>query len=197
MRTWVSTACPQSGSRAWEDMGSGGGQLTVPLELGSGCMSALERHGHVHVLSSPLWSWYWGKKPTSKRMRRQPFEARDSGAQSVAFKKAVLALHVNPLPITQAHVEMKIVLQQDRVSPHASAQPSIDTQSLHTVAQVQMGKPLGLGGVAAHQVGAEAHGIPGLEDLPWVGQWFAHQQHQEHQQQLLIFVTPFFVPIDG
>ncbi|HSR63727.1 MAG TPA: type IV pilus secretin PilQ [Gammaproteobacteria bacterium] len=121
-----------------------------------------------------------------------PFqEASSSGATSVSFKKAVLALRVTPQITPDDRVLLDLEVNQDsRGSPDVLGVPPIDTNAVSTQVLVDNGETVVLGGVYTQTDNRTSDRVPFFGDLPYVGFLFKRTSEEKTKSELLIFVTP-------
>ena len=118
-------------------------------------------------------------------------EATSSGATSVSFKKAVLALRVTPQITPDDRILLDLQVNQDRRgSPDVLGVPPIDTRSVSTQVLVDNGETVVLGGVYSQAENYTSDRIPFFGDLPYVGFLFKRTSEERDKNELLIFVTP-------
>jgi type IV pilus assembly protein PilQ len=121
-----------------------------------------------------------------------PFqEASSSGATSVAFKKAVLALRVTPQITPDNRVLLDLNVNQDtRGSPDVLGVPPINTRSVSTQVLVDDGETVVLGGVYSQVDRKSSDRVPFFGELPILGFLFKKTRIENARSELLIFVTP-------
>jgi len=121
-----------------------------------------------------------------------PFqEASSSGATSVSFKKAVLALRVTPQITPDDRILLDLKVNQDtRGSPDVLGVPPINTRNVSTQVLVDNGETVVLGGVYSQTNNRSSDRIPFFGDLPYVGFLFKRTSEENTKTELLIFVTP-------
>ena len=118
-------------------------------------------------------------------------EASSSGATSVSFKKAVLALRVKPQITPDDRILLDLTVNQDtRGSPEVLGVPPINTRNVSTQVLVDNGETVVLGGVYSQTNNRTSDRIPFFGDLPYVGFLFKRTTEERTKAELLIFVTP-------
>jgi type IV pilus assembly protein PilQ len=118
-------------------------------------------------------------------------EASSSGATTVSFKKAVLALRVTPQITPDDRVLLDLSVNQDtRGSPDVLGVPPINTRNVSTQVLVNNGETVVLGGVYSQTTNYASDRIPFFGDLPYVGFLFKRTSDNKTKSELLIFVTP-------
>ena len=118
-------------------------------------------------------------------------QATSSGATSVSFKKAVLALRVTPQITPDDRVLLDLEVNQDtRGSPDVLGVPPINTRNVSTQVLVDNGETVVLGGVYSQSKNNSLDRVPFFGDLPYVGFLFKRTSETKTKSELLIFVTP-------
>jgi Flp pilus assembly secretin CpaC len=75
--------------------------------------------------------------------------------------------------------------------------PGINRQSLQTVLRLKDGETVVIGGLAADQVSNSQSKVPGLGDIPAVGNLFKRKQKQENRDRLYFAITVEVIPQDA
>lgn len=154
-------------------------------------LSAMQAEGKGEVISSPRVITANQKEAVIRDGVEIPYlEASSSGATSVSFKEAVLALRVTPQITPDDRIIMDLAVNQDTVGEVFSGVPSIDTRAVETQVLVDNGETAVLGGIYIQENRKEVDKIPFLGDLPGVGAAFRQTRSQNNKSELLIFVTP-------
>jgi type IV pilus assembly protein PilQ len=111
------------------------------------------------------------------------------------FKKAVLSLKVTPQITPDDRVILDLVVTKDSVGqlvPSATGGfvPSIDTRNIQTQVLVRDGQTVVLGGIMETERREGERKVPGLGDVPLIGNLFKSKSRINNRDELLIFVTP-------
>ncbi len=167
-----------------------GSNYLVDLEL-----SALQAEGRGEVLSTPRVVTANSKQASIEQGVEIPYqEASSSGATSVSFKKAVLALQVTPQITPDDRIIMDLNVKNDSrgqdVNSGLGQIPSIDTREVTTQVLVSNGETVVLGGVYQQTQSFSVTKVPLLGDLPLLGYLFRTTNSVNNKRELLIFVTP-------
>jgi type IV pilus assembly protein PilQ len=167
-----------------------GSNYLVDLEL-----SALQAEGRGEVLSTPRVVTANAMQASIEQGVEIPYqEASSSGATSVSFKKAVLALQVTPQITPDDRIIMDLNVKNDSrgqdVNSGLGQIPSIDTREVTTQVLVNNGETVVLGGVYQQTQSFSVTKVPLLGDLPLLGYIFRTTNAVNNKRELLIFVTP-------
>ncbi len=162
-------------------------------------LSALETENRGEVISSPRVITANQSQAVIKQGVQIPFEqATSSGATSIQFKDAVLALNVVPLITPDDRIDLTLKVDQDAIGEEVSTSlggsvPSIDTRSVETRVLVNNGQTVVLGGIYEQVRRTTKSKVPFLGDIPGVGNLFRNKSVQDEKAELLIFVTPTII----
>ena len=72
--------------------------------------------------------------------------------------------------------------------------PGVNRQSLQTVLRLRNGETVVIGGLAADQVSNSRSKVPGLGDIPAIGNLFKRKQNQENRDRLYFAITVEVIP---
>ena len=163
------------------------GTWLLQLEL-----AAAEAEGRTEDIANPKVITANQREATIESGVEIPFQqATSSGATSVSFKKAVLALKVTPQITPDDRVLLDLAVNQDsRGSPEVLGVPPINTRNVSTQVLVDDGETVVLGGVYTQTDNNSVDRVPFFGDLPYVGFLFKRTAIAKTKSELLIFVTP-------
>lgn len=178
-----------AGTIAFQVAKLGDGTL-LDLEL-----TALERENKGEVIARPSITTANQQAAYIEQGTEIPYvSASSSGATTVEFKQAVLALRVTPHITPDDRVILDLVITQDTrgdtVKTAVGEAVAIDTQEIGTQVLVDNGETVVLGGIYQQQLVKAVSKVPVLGDVPLVGWLFRTQKNLTERRELLIFVTP-------
>ena len=163
----------------------------IDLEL-----SAAQNEGRGEIKSTPRVITANQREAIIEQGVEIPYqESASSGATTTQFKKAVLSLKVTPQITPDDRVILDLVVTKDSVGqlvPSATGGfvPSIDTRNIQTQVLVKDGQTVVLGGIMETERRESEKKVPGLGDVPVVGNLFKTKSRINNRDELLIFVTP-------
>lgn len=154
-------------------------------------LSALESDGISEVVSQPKLVTADGQTARIESGVEIPYrEASSSGAATISFKDAVLALEVTPQITPDDRIIMDLKVNKDSVGQIFEGVPSVDTREIQTQVLVENGETIVLGGVYEIESVDQTAKTPLLGDIPVVGRLFKRTEKREEKTELLIFITP-------
>jgi type IV pilus assembly protein PilQ len=168
-----------------------GSDYIVDLEL-----SAAEAEGRGEIKSSPHVITANQKEASIEQGVEIPYQqAASSGATTVDFKKAVLALKVTPQITPDNRIILDLNVKKDSVgsvivTSGGVGVPSIDTREISTQVLVNDGQTVVLGGILETEERNTEQKVPYLGDVPVLGHLFKQTRKLNNKDELLIFVTP-------
>jgi type IV pilus assembly protein PilQ len=168
-----------------------GADYIVDLEL-----SAAQAEGRGEVISSPRVITANQKEASIEQGVEIPYqESASSGATTVSFKKAVLALRVTPQITPDNRIILDLNVKKDSVGSVIVTSggvnvPSIDTREINTQVLVNDGQTVVLGGILETDRRESEKKVPWLGDIPGLGLLFKTTTKTNNKDELLIFVTP-------
>jgi type IV pilus assembly protein PilQ len=178
------------------------GQLSLVL-FGSSALrflnleiSALEADGRGKVVSSPRVMTADQVEALIEQGVEIPYQqATSSGATSISFRKANLALKVKPQITPDGRIMMQLDINKDtpNVRIATGAGVAIDTKHVKTEVLVENGGTVVIGGIYQQDENILTSRVPFLGDLPYVGFLFKNTERRDNKTELLVFITPRIV----
>lgn len=154
-------------------------------------ISALEVDNRGRVISSPRVLTANQVEAVMEQGTEIPYQqATSSGATSVSFRKAVLALKVRPNITPDGRVQLFVDVSKDSVGQTVPGGVAIDTKHVKTEVLVENGGTVVLGGVYEESEINQVDKVPLLGDVPVLGALFRKKQNSTERSELLIFITP-------
>jgi type IV pilus assembly protein PilQ len=134
---------------------------------------------------------------------RTPIRVLDIGADEAAATATVelietgIILDVTPHITPTGEVLMELHAERSGVAVNDPAVGvTFNTQRARTQILVDDGETAVIGGLTVQDVSRTRTGIPLLMDIPVIGNLFARREERTEKRDLLIFVTPYIVPLE-
>jgi type IV pilus assembly protein PilQ len=154
-------------------------------------ISALEADGRGKIVSSPRVVTADQVKASIEQGTDIPYqEATSSGATSVRFKKATLKLEVTPQITPEGSIILDVDVAKDSPGERTDQGIAINTKRVQTQVLVENGGTVVIGGIFELLESDEVTKVPGLGDIPYVGNLFKTKTRNMTRSELLIFITP-------
>jgi pilus assembly protein CpaC len=118
---------------------------------------------------------------------------------SIAFKKFGISLNFTPVVLTEGRISLRVMTEVSEVSTDNSINisgisvPSIKTRRAETTLELPSGGSMAMAGLIQEQTKQAVNGMPGVDQLPILGQLFRSQDFLNNQTELMVLVTPYVV----
>lgn len=167
-------------------------------------MTAAREKGGAKLLANPRILVLDNEKATFKAVREIPYQQLQQGGYqsygTTEFKEVGVELQVTPHLAKDGMIRLRIVpvfsvyvrdvdLQLTGTSI-TMPQPVVDTREADTIALVQDGDTVVIGGLRKEEVTQEISKIPLLSDIPLLGALFKFQGENTVNSELVVFITP-------
>jgi type IV pilus assembly protein PilQ len=154
-------------------------------------LSALETDGKGKIVSSPRVLTADNVEAVIEQGTELPYQqATSSGATSISFRKANLALKVKPQITPDGNIIMSLDVNKDAVGQVTGAGFAIDTKHVKTEVLVENGGTVVIGGIYSQDVRNQNVKVPFFGDLPGIGILFRNNTRTDNKTELLVFITP-------
>ena len=157
-------------------------------------ISALESDGRGKIIASPRVLTANQAEALIEQGTEIPYQqATSSGATSVSFRKANLALKVKPQITPDGNVIMTLDVNKDQPGATTPAGVQISTKHVKTEVLVENGGTVVIGGIYEQNDRTDITKVPLLGDLPVLGYLFRNTSTSSNKTELLVFITPRIV----
>lgn len=157
-------------------------------------LNALEADGKGKIISSPRVLTGDGVEALIEQGTEIPYQqATSSGATSVSFRKANLALKVKPQITPDGNVIMTLDVNKDQPGAVTAQGVQINTKHVKTEVLIENGGTVVIGGIYEQTERSDLTQVPLLGDLPYVGFLFRNRARSTQKTELLVFITPRIV----
>src|SRR3954468_19483120 len=157
-------------------------------------ISALESDGKGKIIASPRVLTANQAEALIEQGTEIPYQqATSSGATSVSFRKANLALKVKPQITPDGNVIMTLDVNKDQPGATTPAGVQINTKHVKTEVLVENGGTVVIGGIYEQNDRTDITKVPLLGDLPVLGFFFRNTSTSSNKTELLVFITPRIV----
>src|SRR5260370_12490612 len=113
---------------------------------------------------------------------------------TIEYEDVELRLEVIPLINSSREGTVKIVQINDslgnNVTIAGNTVPEVNSQRLTTTVTVPSGATVVLGGLIQETIKKSESGIPVVDQLPYLGNFFKFQTHTRNRSELLVFIQP-------
>jgi len=116
---------------------------------------------------------------------------------TVEYKDIGNKLQVTPFILGNGEVNLNINAEISNISKWITqgtvSAPQISTRKANTVAHIKSGESMIIGGLMSTSELDNLSGIPGLMDLPILGNLFKYHSHSKEYTEVFIMITPYIV----
>jgi len=175
-------------------------------------MRAMEKAGVVKTLAEPNLTAISGESatfisggefpiPTGVTCQTSQTGTIGNCVQTVSFKKFGISLNFTPVVLTEGRISLRVMTEVSEVSMEnaltggqgGTTIPSIKTRRAETTLEIPSGGSMAMAGLIQEQTKQAVNGLPGLDQLPVLGQLFRSQDFINNQTELMVMVTPYVV----
>jgi pilus assembly protein CpaC len=173
-------------------------------------MRAMESAGVVRTLAEPNLTAISGESATFIVGGEFPFptgvtcQTTAAGsvgqcAPSISFKKFGISLNFTPVVLTEGRISLRVMTEVSEIAIENSINiggitvPSISTRRAETTLEIPSGGSMAMAGLIQEQTKQAVNGLPGIDQVPILGQLFRSQDFVNNQTELMVLVTPYVV----
>lgn len=178
------------------------GTIASGLNIG-GLLQALEQRQLADIQAEPQTTVLNNLPAEVFVGERTPIRVLDASSGTVAAQATVelidtgIILRVTPTITSNGKVLMNLWAERSGVSvsdPEVGV--TFNTQRATSQILVNDGETAVIGGLTVQDVSTSRSGVPVLKDIPGLGFFFRSESKRAEKRDLLIFVTPYIVPIE-
>lgn len=185
------------------------------LERLDASFEALETTGLIRILAEPNLTTVSGESARFLAGGEFPVPVgQDDGIVTIEFKEFGVGLGFTPLVLSKGRISMQISTEVSEVtSDNAFFVPSVTSvdeagnvitstgltipglsvRRANTTVELPSGGSLVLAGLLQEDMRATMDGVPGVRDVPVLGQLFRSRDYQNSETELVILATPYIV----
>ena len=155
-------------------------------------LQALQRAGKVNILSRPSIATLDNHEALLESGTEVPYQTVEDGTVTVQYKDAVLRLLVTPQVISSRKIKLQIEAKKDEVDLTRTVvgNPFIIKKLAQTNLIVENGSTVVIAGLARERNSRSRTGVPGLQNVPLLGELFQSNTRSGDFEELLIFISP-------
>ena len=154
-------------------------------------ISALEADGRGKIVSSPRVVTADQVKALIEQGTEYPYQvASASGATAIAFRKANLKLEVTPQITPEGNIILDVDVNKDSRGETTPSGIAINTKHIKTQVLVENGGTVVIGGIFELNERTDVNKVPGLGDIPGIGNLFKSTERIANKSELLVFLSP-------
>jgi general secretion pathway protein D len=198
-----------SGSGGGNSAGSGSGLNIAILNADNivrARLNALATDSRVSILSTPRLLAQSGKTAriqvgsevpiiTSQRAANSQNNGNSDVLQQVEYRNTGVILSITPTVHSDERIDLQLSQEVSDVQGASSgiASPSFFNRSIETQLSLRNGTTALIGGLIRENRSDTGSGVPGLKDIPLLGNLFRTQSGRQMKTELLLFITPYII----
>ena len=152
-------------------------------------ITALEKTGIVETISNPKVFTINNQPASVTQGKEIPYETTSEGTTSTSFKEAALKLQVTPSIIGDGNVLLDIKVNNDDADT-SKDEPPISKMEITTKLLVADGDIVVIGGIKSNSKTKKRDQVPGLGNVPVIGNLLKYKKDEDNLEELLIFIAP-------
>ncbi|OCG03516.1 secretin N-terminal domain-containing protein [Gilliamella apis] len=163
-------------------------------------LSALESENQLEIIASPNLLTANQNMASIKQGTEIPYEVSNggNGSTSIEFKQAVLGLEVTPKIIANDQMILDLYITQNTAGRSIKRRDggealAIETQEIRTQVKIKSGETVVLGGIFQQINNVSKNSVPGISNIPIIGNAFKNKAKKQQKRELVIFITPQLV----
>ena len=178
-------------------------------------LQAFESNGLVRVLAEPNLTAVSGESARFLAGGEFPVPVgQDDGVISIEFKEFGVGLGFTPLVLSKGRINLKISTEVSEITTENSffvpgattvdddgnlvtttglAIPGLAVRRANTVVELPTGGSMVMAGLLQEDMRSTIEGVPGVKDVPVLGQLFRSRDYANNETELVIIVTPYLV----
>jgi pilus assembly protein CpaC len=178
-------------------------------------MRAMESAGVVRTLAEPNLTAISGESATFIAGGEFPIPAGYSCdptthvcTTQINYKKFGISLNFTPVVLAEGRISLRVMTEVSELSNDNSITvtqalsgsssnsitiPSIRTRRAETTLEIPSGGSMAMAGLIQQQTKQAINGLPGLDQVPVLGQLFRSQDFVNNETELMVLVTPYVV----
>jgi pilus assembly protein CpaC len=161
-------------------------------------IESLERTGMMRTLAEPNLTALSGE--TAKFLAGGEFPvpvASDNEKITIVFKSFGVATTFKPIVLSDGRISLAIgaevseLTTEGAVSINGISVPALKVRRAETTLEMPSGSTLAMAGMLSDDTRQSVEGVPGLKNLPVLGQLFRSNDYRRRETELVILVTPY------
>ena len=116
--------------------------------------------------------------------------------QTVQYRDTGVLLTVKPSIYSGDRIDLDVVQEvsaAQTTQTGVSSSPTIATRKVETRLTLEHGATVLLGGLISSDRSDGDGGVPGLKDIPLVGNLFKRQTRKDTRRELIVLITPYII----
>lgn len=165
-------------------------------------VDALSTEGLVTLLAEPNLTALSGETASFLAGGEFPVpvpQSDNANVITVTFKKFGVSLAFTPTLLGDRRISLRVAPEVSALTDNGAVQlgnftiPALTTRRAETTVELASGQSFAIAGLIQNSANITADKVPGLGDIPILGELFKSDQFQRNESELVILVTPYIV----
>jgi len=153
-------------------------------------LSAMESQGLSKIISNPRIFTLDNQEAIIFQGDEVPYETTSDQGTRIEFKEAGLKLAVIPQIIGDGNLQLSIQINKDSVDTTIADNPPITKSEIRTNLVTKDGEIVVMGGIYTQTNIKTRNKVPGIADIPGIGNLFRRNSTENEKKELIIFIAP-------
>lgn len=153
-------------------------------------LRAVKNSNVARILAQPKLLCRSGEKATFLAGGEVAIPLITANTSTTEYKEYGIRLEIEPVVDKRNNVATKIEVENSRLTGYVAGRPNFSTSRVDTSINVKSGQMIVLSGLVSAESAKGVDKIPGLGDIPILGELFKSRSFRNAQTELVIFVTP-------
>lgn len=158
-------------------------------------LQAMQSDSLLEILSSPSVLVLDGKEAEIKQGKEVPYVTQTANTVNTSFREANLGLKVKPTVLQDGYIILDVAVTNDSVDQTSTSTSGllINKQAITTNLFLEDKVTVVIGGIVQQNKSNQNSKVPGLGDIPLLGNLFKNSNKLNDQTELMVFITPRIV----
>ena len=175
------------------DIGQANSYLGVGLNLNA-MIDLLGESGEARVIAEPMLSTLSGSSAQFQAGGEVPIPIQgDDGATTVSFRDYGILLRVEPEVMADNQIRTRVEVEISDVDESVTVMgiPGFSVRQANTEMRGPSGEAMLIAGLIDGRQSEAISQVPGLGDLPVIGELFRSRRFQSDETELVVVITPY------
>jgi len=161
-------------------------------------VEAFERHSVMRTLAEPTLTAVSGETASFLAGGQFPFPvSADDGEIGFEFRDFGVALEFTPVVVGDGRISLQIATEVSELTTEGAVEvnstltiPGLSVRRANTTVELPSGGTMSIAGMLLQRDSASSNGIPGIKNVPVVGQLFASNEYNKDETELVDGFAP-------
>ena len=164
-------------------------------------VDAFERHAVMRTLAEPTLTAVSGETASFLAGGQFPIPtSQEDGEIGFEFRDFGVALEFTPVVVGDGRISLQVATEISEVTAENAVQlqsgltiPGLSVRRANTTVELPSGGTMSIAGMLKQGNSASHAGVPGIKNVPILGQLFSSSEYSADETELVILVTPYVV----